>query len=62
MASALDDDLYVLDVDLDRPRYPKAAPACLEDWAATDAGFLRRFYPAGVDEVHDEVTPAFERA
>ena len=62
VASALDDDLYVLNAALDQPRYPKAARAYLEDWAATDAGFLRRFYPAGVDEVHYEVTPAFEKA
>lgn len=62
VASALDDDLYALNADSDQARYPKSARAYLEDWAATDAGFLRRFYPAGVDEVHYEVTPAFEKA
>ncbi len=44
------------------PRYPKEPRAYLEDWAATDAGYLRRFYPPGDDEVHYEVTPAFEKA
>ena len=34
----------------------------MEDWAATDTGYLRRFYPPGDDEVHYEVTPAFEKA
>lgn len=62
VASALDDDLFVLNADLDPPRFPKPARAYLEDWAATDAGYLRRFYPVGVDEIHYEVTPAFEKA
>jgi hypothetical protein len=62
VASALNDDLFVLHADLDQRRFPKPARAYLEDWAATDAGFLRRFYPLGVDEIHYEVTPAFEKA
>lgn len=62
VAGALDDDLYLLNGGLDQPRFPKPARAYLEDWAATEAGFLRRFYPTGVDEVHYEVTPAFEKA
>ncbi|MEU6136320.1 DUF3375 domain-containing protein [Nocardioides sp. NPDC047086] len=61
-AGALDDDLYAINAGLDQPRFPKAARAYLEDWAATEVGFLRRFYPTGVDEVHYEVTPAFEKA
>ena len=65
VAAALDDTLYELDTaaaDGEDARFPKAPQAYLEDWAATEAGFLRRFYPAGVDEVHYEVTPAFEKA
>ena len=60
VADALDDQLYVLNAD--EVRYPKEPRAYLEDWAATDAGYLRRFYPPGDDEVHYEVTPAFEKA
>jgi Protein of unknown function (DUF3375) len=45
-----------------RERYPKEPRAYLEDWAAADAAYLRRFYPPGDDEVHYEVTPAFEKA
>lgn len=60
VADALDDHLYALNAD--DVRYPKAPRAYLEDWAATDAGYLRRFYPVGDDEVHYEVTPAFEKA
>lgn len=65
VAAALDDTLYDLNIaagDGGDARFPKVPQAYLEDWAATEAGFLRRFYPAGVDEVHYEVTPAFEKA
>lgn len=63
VADALDDRLYALNSVDDGPaRYPKDPRAYLEDWAATEAAFLRRFYPAGDDEVHYEVTPAFEKA
>ena len=60
VADSLDDHLYALNAD--EVRYPKPPNAYLEDWAATDAGYLRRFYPPGDDEVHYEVTPAFEKA
>lgn len=62
VANVLDDDLFVLNAGADPPRFPKSARAYLEDWAGTDAGYLRRFYPVGVDEIHYEVTPAFEKA
>ncbi|MEP7739290.1 DUF3375 domain-containing protein [Nocardioides sp. 31GB23] len=38
------------------------ARAYLDDWSAPEAGWLRRFYPAGVDEVHYDATPALEKA
>lgn len=66
VAAALDDQLYALNReaggDEGDHRFPKDPHAYLEDWSATEAGFLRRFYPAGDDEVHYEATPAFERA
>ncbi len=62
VADALDDHLYALNMRHSEARYPKDPRAYLDDWAATDAGFLRRFYPTGDDEVHYEVTPAFEKA
>lgn len=66
VAAALDDHLYRLNSDISaengEPRFPKEPRAYLEDWAATDAGYLRRFYPPDDDEVHYEVTPAFEKA
>lgn len=60
VAGALDEHLYALNAN--EVRYPKEPRAYLEDWAATDAGYLRRFYPPGDDEVHYEVTPAFEKS
>jgi flagellar motility protein MotE (MotC chaperone) len=63
VASALDDELYALNsVEPEQPRYPRSATEYLDDWAATEAGWLRRFYPLGSDEVHYDATPAFEKA
>lgn len=66
LVAALDDHIYSLNAaihtDSGEPRYPKPPKTYLEDWAAPDAGYLRRFYPAGDDEVHYEITPAFEKA
>ncbi len=63
LAAALDDELYALNaLDPAAPRYPKPAAEYLEDWAHADAGWLRRFYPLGSDEVHYDATPAFEKA
>jgi hypothetical protein len=66
VAAALDDHLYSLNSELStengQERFPKDPRSYLEDWAATDAAYLRRFYPSGDDEVHYEVTPAFEKA
>lgn len=66
IAAALDDHLYTLNAAIrtedGQARFPKDPRSYLEDWAGTDAGYLRRFYPPGDDEVHYEVTPAFEKA
>lgn len=63
LAAALDDHLYALNLNTGGDaRYPKQPRDYLEDWASVEAGFLRRFYPIGDDQVHYEVTPAFERA
>ncbi|BBZ06324.1 hypothetical protein MDOR_04930 [Mycolicibacterium doricum] len=62
VADALDDHLYALNAENAEPQFPKDPRSYLEDWAATEAGYLRRFYPPGDDEVHYEVTPAFEKA
>jgi len=66
VAAELDDHLRALNAEIStengEERFPKDARSYLEDWAATDTAYLRRFYPPGDDEVHYEVTPAFEKA
>jgi hypothetical protein len=66
VAAALDDHLHALNAEIStesgEERFPKEARSYLEDWAATGVAYLRRFYPPGDDEVHYEVTPAFEKA
>ena len=63
LATALDDELFTINAtDPDHPVYPRGAGDYLDDWATTESGWLRRFYPLGSDEVHYDATPAFEKA
>ncbi|HEY6313705.1 MAG TPA: DUF3375 domain-containing protein [Streptosporangiaceae bacterium] len=65
LASRLDDELYALNerAGPDEPkRFPKPAKAYLDDWAAPEAGWLRKYYPEGTDEPHVDATPAVEKA
>jgi len=63
LASRLDDDLYALNERDGEPRrFPKTAKAYLDDWAAPEAGWLRKYYPEGTDEPHLDATPAVEKA
>lgn len=61
LVSRLEDELYALNERFDG-RFPKAAGAYLDDWAAPDKGWLRKYYPTGADEVHYDATPAVEKA
>ncbi len=63
----LDDELFALNQRFSgdgdgEARFPRSAKQYLEDWAATDRGWLRRFYPPGSDEPHYDLTPAVEKA
>lgn len=60
LASALDDALYALNTDAEHPQFSRTPLEYLDDWA--EAGWLRRFYPPGSDEVHFDALPTFERA
>jgi hypothetical protein len=62
LVSRLDDELYALHERLGETAFTKPAKAYLDDWAEPAAGWLRKFYPAGSDEPHYDVTPAVERA
>jgi uncharacterized protein DUF3375 len=62
LASRLDDHLYAVNERLGEQAFPKSAKAYLEDWAAPQAGWLRKYYPEGSDEPHFDATPSVEKA
>ncbi len=66
LTEALEDTLYGLRELLGESKgskaFPKSAQEYLNDWAANDKGWLRKFYPAGSDEPHFDLTPPTERA
>jgi hypothetical protein len=43
-------------------RYPKLARQYLEDWAAPDRGYLRKYYPRSGEEADFDLTPTTEKA
>ncbi len=62
LAEALEDTLFGLRERLGGQAFPRSAHEYLNDWAANDKGWLRKFYPTGSDEPHFDLTPACERA
>jgi hypothetical protein len=62
LAEALEDELFALRQTLGEKIFPKAAMAYLNDWAAADKGWLRKFYREGSDEAQFDLTPATEKA
>ncbi|TFV63844.1 DUF3375 domain-containing protein [Geodermatophilus sp. DF01-2] len=62
LAERLDDVLHAMNEGTDPPPFPRTPRAYLDDWAAPDAGWLRKYYPAGSDEPHFDATPATEKA
>lgn len=62
LAELLEDELYALRLQLGDAAFPKAAIDYLNDWAAPDKGWLRKFYKSGTDEAQFDLTPATEKA
>jgi len=62
LAEALEDELFALREQQGEEAFPGTAQSYLDDWAADDKGWLRKFYPAGTDEPHFDLTPATEKA
>jgi Protein of unknown function (DUF3375) len=62
LASALDDTLFAVREQRGPASFPKPALEYLNDWAANDKAWLRKFYPPGSDEPHFDLTPATEKA
>ena len=62
LGEALEDELFALRDRLGADIFPKSALDYLNDWAANDKGWLRKFYAQGSDEPHFDLTPATEKA
>jgi hypothetical protein len=62
LSEALEDELYFLRDRLGPDAYPKNSLDYLNDWAAPEKGWLRKFYPHGSDEPHFDLTPSTEKA
>ena len=62
LAEALEDELYALRLQIGENAFPKAAIDYLNDWAAADKSWLRKFYKPGTDEAQFDLTPATEKA
>ncbi len=62
LAEALEDELFALRERLGAEVFPKTALDYLNDWAATEKAWLRKFYRQGSDEPYFDLTPATEKA
>lgn len=62
LAELLEDELFALRDSLGEKVFPRTALQYLDDWAADEKGWLRKFYPHGSDEPHYDLTPSTEKA
>lgn len=62
LIDALDEEIYALNQRLGQGTFPRKASEYLDDWAAADRGWLRKFYPPASDEPHYDLSPAVEKA
>ena len=62
LVEALKDELFALRERLGQDVFPKPAIDYLNDWAANDKGWLRKFYRQGSDEPYFDLTPSAEKA
>ncbi|WP_028299530.1 DUF3375 domain-containing protein [Oceanospirillum beijerinckii] len=62
LVETLEDELFHLRDLLGDDKLPKSALEYLNDWSATEKGWLRKFYRQGTDEPQFDLTPATEKA
>ncbi len=62
LTEMLEDELYALRQQLGESAFPKRAIEYLNDWAAPDKAWLRKFYLPASDDAQFDLTPATERA
>jgi hypothetical protein len=62
LAGALEDELFALRELLGSNYFPRPALEYLNDWAAPDRGWLRKFYRQNSDEPYFDLTASTEKA
>ncbi len=62
LVEALEDELFDLRERLGTDAFPRSATVYLNEWAAADKGWLRKFYRSGTDDAQFDLTPATEKA
>ncbi len=62
LAEALEDELFAIREREGAQAFPKSALEYLNDWAANDKGWLRKFYTQDSDEPFFDLTPSTEKA
>lgn len=62
LVNLLDDELYALNQRLGERSFARGAQTYLDEWAAPERGWLRKYYPPGTDEPHYDLTPPVEKA
>ncbi len=62
LVEALEDELFYLREIVGDDKFPKPALDYLNDWAALEKGWLRKFYRQDSDEAQFDLTPATEKA
>lgn len=61
LVEALEDELFGLRERLGNDAFPRTALQYLDDWAANDKGWLRKFYGPDSDEPQFDLTPRPKR-
>ncbi|HEY7395876.1 MAG TPA: DUF3375 domain-containing protein [Gemmatimonadaceae bacterium] len=62
LIAKVEDELFRLREQLGDDAFPRSAAQYLDDWAADEKGWLRKYYPPGSDDPHYDITPATEKA
>lgn len=62
LSSKLDDLLFHLNQNKDKPPFSKSAKRYLDDWAGGSNAFLRKYYEKGNDIPQMDLTPGAEKA
>lgn len=62
LEAKLDDALYTIRESLGPDAFPRSAAEYLAEWADIHHGWIRKYYPPGVDEPHYDLTVSSDKA